>query len=132
MSAANALQAFVYQRLMADADLQEIIGDRVFDAPEDGTSYPYVSFGPADENPDEKIGLTSGQHSLQIDIWSNHRGFKQVKAIGGVIRKSLHEIDGDLGDAALINMTVQTVRYLTNPDGVTRRGVVSIEAEIEE
>lgn len=88
MSAANGLQAFVYQSLIANADLQQLIDDRVLDLAEDGTQYPYISFGPADENPAEKVGLDSGEHSLQIDIWSNELGFKQVKQIGAIIKSA--------------------------------------------
>lgn len=131
---ANELQAAIYEILLADTAVNALVDDRVFDrVPKSGDVPPYITFGPSDEVEDEMVCITSAEHSLQIDVWSEKQGgFKECKEITFAVKKALHEIEIDLPTHALVQIRVARRLHLREPDGITSHGVLTIEADIEE
>lgn len=136
------LQRVVFERLNADSRVSELIAGRVFDhvpgragiAGKDITpEFPYISFGPADVIDDDAEGIIAGEHSLQIDIWSQYSGGKkEAYRIVDIVKKSLHHFEADLSGNALVDMRVVSRRVIDDPDGITSHGIVQLEAMIEE
>lgn len=133
MSASNELQTLIFQRLTSDTGVQAIIGNRVYDNPIGKSTFPFISFGSSDVVEDDADCITGRVETIQIDCWSRYAGgFKEVKALADAVKKALHRYSGTLAVNALVAMTVQTIRYFRDPDGVTSHGVITLQAIIEE
>lgn len=133
MSASNELQTLIYQRLVNDVGVQAIVGSRVYDNPTGKNDFPYVSFGPSDVVEDDADCITGRIETIQIDCWSRYQGgFKEVKTLADAVKKALHRYAGTLTVNALVEMTVRSVRYFRDPDGLTSHGVITLQAIVEE
>ena len=145
MSTDLALQKLIYERLVNDEAVAGLVGDRVHDnVPDcpahDGDKIPlaYITFGPSDAVQAGGDCLMAMAHTQQIDIWSWHpAGFEECKRIGHAVRIALDgygddEDDIQLETGATTGIDVDSVRYLTDPDGITRHGIVTVSAIMEE
>lgn len=133
MSAANELQKLVYQRLIADAGVHAIVGDRIYDQPPDSASYPYISFGASSAFTDDADCIPTRIVTLQIDVWSIYQGGnKEANDAVDAMKAALHDYEADLGSNALALLQVRDMQVFRDADGVTTHGFVSIEAVIEE
>lgn len=65
-----ALQAGLVAALRADAGLQALVGDAVFDAPSRGASPPWVAIGRHDIVRRDGDGSSGQAHRLSISIWA--------------------------------------------------------------
>ena len=117
--------------------LQKAIYDRlktiypVYDEVPQGAQFPYITFG-ADMMHDWSTKLKRGQ-TIQMDLhlWSQYRG---IKEIGQMIDDIVLALDTPL---ILLNFSVgitniKLISLLRDPDGITRHGVLEIEANILE
>lgn len=133
MSASDDLQGLIFAKLTNSADLGIMCGDRVYDNVPSKPEYPYISFGPSDYRPDDVECISGRVETFQLDCWSRDNGKKrEARRLTDAVKSALHNVDGDLGDNALVNMRVVLVRVLDDPDGITAHGVVQVEARIEE
>jgi hypothetical protein len=133
VSASNELQTLLFERLRSAPEVQAIIGDRVYDNPIGKDTFPYISFGPSDVVEDDADCITGRVETIQIDCWSRSKGgFKEVKALADSVKKALHHYSGTLTVNALVEMTVESIRYFRDPDGITSHGVITLQAIIEE
>lgn len=133
MSASNELQALIYQRLTGNTGVTAIVGSRVYDNPIGKDAFPYISFGPSDVVEDDADCITGRIETVQIDCWSRYQGgFREVKDLADAVKKALHRYAGTLTVNALVEMTVESIRYFRDPDGLTSHGVVTVQAIVEE
>lgn len=133
MSASNELQALIYQRLTSDAGVQAIVGNRVYDNPIGKDTFPYISFGPSDVVEDDADCIAGRIETIQIDCWSRYQGgFREVKSLADAVKKALHRYSGTLTVNALVEMTVESIRFFRDPDGATSHGVITLQAIVEE
>lgn len=138
MSVSTALQKLLYDALRGDAGLSAMIGGRVYDhIPADGqgnvtAAYPHVAFGAYDFVPDDADCIVSGDHTLQIDIWSRAVGKVEAKQITDAVRRRLHGYEADMGAYGLVDMRVVLAQVVGDPDGLTSHGIVQVTASIEE
>lgn len=133
MSSASAeLQATINLRLRADTDVTDLVGDRVFKKVPRGATFPYISFGPHDVAEDGADCIESGEHTLQLDVWSRSDSQVQAKHIVDAVKRCLHEAEVEMTDNALVEMTVGFRQVFDDPDGITTHGVVRVTALIEE
>lgn len=113
-----------------------IAGGRNYDRPTASPTFPYTSLGPFDvltEIADEYAG---GDTSIQIDGWSRGTGATvasvEIMQIGAAIHGALHEQSLTLeGDQRLVDLTVESVRYSRDPDGLTEHAIVTVRARTE-
>mgnify|MGYP001301197254 CR=1 FL=1 len=77
----SPVQAAIYDVLVADEDLSEMVVG-VFDgeAPE-GTPRPYILIGDAFEVPDNAHGVFGRQTVTTLHVWSDYRGWREATAI---------------------------------------------------
>lgn len=124
------LRGLVRDTVLDDATLFALLTGFYDDAPKDVVS-PYVTFGPSDFNPFDPTCITAGDHSLQIDVWSENKPRKQCEDICHAIKKLLHLQTLNLTVHALGKITASS-RVIRDPDGITNHGIISIQAFIEE
>lgn len=132
MKPSNAIQAFIVQTLLADAEVAAIVGDRVWDDIPAEPTYPYCALGPSYRNPDDAECIRGREHYVQIDCEVRSQGRRdEVNDLTDVVEAALHNADGDLGVHALVSCEAVLVRIIDVPDG-GKRGVVQVRLEVEE
>lgn len=128
------LQKLVYDTLRVNVDVMALAGgiyDKVPSDPFKGKT-AYISFGPSDTVEDGADCVTSGLHTMQLDIWSIAVGQVEAKRLVHLVTKALHLQELVLVDNALAEITVEFSRVFTDSDGLTTHGVVSVTASIQE
>lgn len=109
-----------------------IAGQRIYDAVPSSPVFPYVSFGPVDVLTEEADEYEGSDATLQIDAWSRATGSVEVKQLGRAIRGALHGASLPLDEnQRLVALTVSSVRYMNDPDGLTSHAIVSVRARTE-
>jgi len=131
-SATLIFQRAIKTALSGNAEVVKLIDERVFDDIPDASlaTFPYVTFGPAQETPEDADCFTTFECFQQIDIWSREPGFVQCKTISGAIIAALHNLDAsqDGSDFTILLRFNNTAR---DPDGSTSHGVLSFSALID-
>lgn len=131
-SPSEELQAAIYAALTSDAVLMALINgvyDRVPDAPF-GTNEAYISFGP-EFTVYEDIECTEIEEiNMQIDVWSRKVGRVHCKRIVAEARRVLLALP-ELTENALVLAETPLTRILTDPDGLTTHGIISLRYEVE-
>jgi len=119
-------------RLKADAAVQAIVTDRVYDfVPEDrpdnveeGWPFPYATVGTIQIIPEHASGRYEGAEAhFTVDTWSRAAGFPEVKRLGDTVVAALHYADLDLDGHRLVDLEWQATHYLRDKDGLTSHGV---------
>ncbi len=87
---AAALQAAVYQRLMADSAVDALVGSAIYDAVPPGTlPDTYVSLGPEDaRDRSDKTGA-GAEHDFTVSVVTDAAGFQAAKDIAGAVTDAL-------------------------------------------
>lgn len=127
------LQAMIYARLLADADVDGWVDDRIYDGVPEDADFPYISFGPTDWQIEDDEGcITSLRETIQIDVWSrsNRRGV-EAKNIGWAVAMSLNNYRGELETHVLKSLLVEPSHFEPDPDGETAHFVVVVTALID-
>lgn len=132
MSASAELQKLVLDTLRTSQGVVSLIGQRIYDTVPSGAVQPYVSFGPVDVVEDGADCIESGEHTLQLDVWSRAVGKVEAKRIVDAIKTALHQRELTMQDNALVEMTVGFRSVIGDPDGLTSHGIVRVTAIIEE
>lgn len=133
-SAETELQKLLFTTLTGNASIMALAGgvyDRVPTDPYKGKT-AYVSFGPSDVVEDGADCIFSGEHTIQLDVWSKAVGQVEAKRLVFLIYKALHEQSLALTENALAEIRVDFRRVFADPDGVTSHGIATVTALIEE
>ena len=132
MSAAGlALQKAIHAALVADAGIDAIIGDRIFDAVPRAATFPYLTLGDA-RAADWSTGTEAGaEHRVALHVWSRERGKTECWAVLAALQAVLHEATLALDGHALINLRVETADVGMDRDGITWHGVARLRAVTE-
>lgn len=117
----NDLQTFIVTRLI-DA---EVADGRVYDEPPQAKVFPFVEIAGSVNETDNTSDADGVQHTLTINIWSEHRGFKEVNQIARQVTDSLDLLQTSI-DGMNVILFVESYTSLDGADGVTRQGVVRV------
>ena len=87
---AAALQAAIYQRLMADSALDALVGGAVYDSVPPGTvTGTYVSIGPEDvRDASDQVGR-GAFHEFVVSVVTDQAGFQSAKAVAAAVSDAL-------------------------------------------
>jgi hypothetical protein len=87
------LQMAVYQRLAADADLRDLVGERVYDAPPKGSDSDaapdHVTLGEETARDWATATSTGAMHDFEVIVHSQREGFAAAKRIAGAVCAAL-------------------------------------------
>lgn len=109
-----------------------IASARVYDVPPATPTKPYVSMGPVDVLTEEADEYEGSDTSIQIDAWSAGPGSVEIKQVGRAIRAALHEQELSLEEnQRTVSLTIDQVRYLREPDGITWHAAITARARTE-
>ena len=88
--AAAALQAAVYQRLMADTALDALVGSAIYDALPPGTALgTYVSLGPEVVRDASSQTERGAVHEFSVSVVTDAAGFQNAKAVAAAVSDAL-------------------------------------------
>lgn len=127
----NVLMRTIVPLLKSDADLQVMIGQRVYDDVPKEAEFPYVSTGSAWETPDDADCLASVEIGFRLDVWSRSVGFPEARSIAHRVRSILHQAEIDLPEGALAMLEYRRSDAMRDPDGKTSHIAVEFTAVIE-
>jgi len=129
---AAALQAAVYQRLIADAALQALVGDAIYDAVPPGTATgTYVSLGPEDvRDASDKTG-DGAMHDFVVSVVTDEAGFATAKAVAAAVSDALVDAPLVLARGALVALWFLRGQARRVEKGGTRRIDLTFRARVE-
>lgn len=133
----HEIQVAIVARLKVDIDVAALIDGRVFDriprsaSGEVTATFPFVSFGPEQEIPENADCLDASEIILQIDAWSRDPGYREVRRVAKAVVASLDESSLPIADNALVYFEYDGRRILRDPDGLTSHAVLTFRAGVE-
>ena len=133
MSTSVDFQTVIFDRLIADAGVNALVADRIYDRMPANGDYPCVTFGPSDYSPENMECITARSETIQIDCWAQDHGrLRPAKEIVDAVKAALHQFDGVIAQGNLITLNVESVRVFLDSDGIIAHGIVTVTGEIEE
>lgn len=85
----------------------------------------YVDIGGAIETEDDSSLSDGLNHIFTFNVWSEHKGFQEVRRVTQNMRRALHRQTTYVGDMNVI-MWIDDVLYTVAPDGVTRQAIIRV------
>lgn len=128
-----ALQKAVYEVLVANIDLQAIVGTAIFDAPPTG-SLPslYVSLGPETVIDRSDISARGARHDFVISVVTDGASFQSAKAAAGAVSDALTGPVGPLERGQLVNMQFLRARARRDEAALLRRIDLTFRARLDD
>lgn len=126
------LQSAVYSLLSGDSSLDTLIGDgRIYDsvAPQD-SAYPYVVIGMETVSDVGTNTLDGNIYNLNIEVWSQYRGQKQIKEVMERIYNLVNNVSISVSGADSVMSYVNNTTTMVEVDGITRHGIVNVDFTI--
>ena len=121
------LQTILYSTLNGDSTLDGIVGDnKIFDNVPQDTAYPYVVIGNINVANRGTKSLDGNEYSVDIDVWSQYRGKKEISDAMERIYELLNDTSYSVSSADMVVSQVRNTITLTENDGITRHGVLSL------
>tara|TARA_A100001201_G_scaffold2620_1_gene6677 strand:+ start:1336 stop:1743 length:408 start_codon:yes stop_codon:yes gene_type:complete len=121
------LQSAIYTLLSGDSTLDSLVGNnRIYDNVPQTSSYPYVVIGNEIATNQGTKTLDGIEYGIDIDVWSQYRGKKEIKNIMERIYNLLHDQDLTVSGASFVVGQVRQVATLVEADGITRHGILSV------
>ena len=100
--------------------------DKIFDNVPQDTAYPYVVLSNFNVVNRGTKTLDGNGYSIDIDVWSQYRGKKQISEIMERIYELLHDTSYSVSGADMVVSQVRNVITLVENDGITRHGVLTL------
>ena len=121
------VQTILYSTLNNDSTLDGIVGNnKIFDNVPQDTAYPYVVLSNFNVVNRGTKTLDGNEYSIDIDVWSQYRGKKQISEIMERIYELLHDTSYSVSGADMVVSQVRNVITLVENDGITRHGVLTL------
>lgn len=132
MSAANALQKAIYERLRDDPSLQMLIGPgRVHDRLVERAALPHVIFGPAETRDWSTASEPGEEHLVTLEAWSDDNGKRSAQAIVDAIKAALHDTALVLERHRLVNLRLTGSVVKRQPKSTRHQAIVKLRAVTE-
>jgi hypothetical protein len=127
-----ALQAAVYQALVADTALSTIVGPAVFDGPPDGeVPHLYVMLGPETARDASDKTSDGAVHLLTLSIVTDAPGFAEAKRAAAAICDALIGADLELTRGRLVSIQFDKATARRSARASGRRIDLRLRARVE-
>ncbi|SNR60885.1 DUF3168 domain-containing protein [Puniceibacterium sediminis] len=134
MSYANsaALQAAVYQHLLADVAVYAQVGSNIFDSfPSGELPALYVTLGSEKVRDASDVSGSGAWHDLIVAVVTDQSGFHAAKEVGVAISDALHDADLTLSRGRLVSMRFSRAQARRQSGGL-RRVEMTFRARVED
>lgn len=133
MSVSVSFQELIIATLKADPAVSSLVGTRVYDGPPKNPTFPYISLGAMDFRTDDADCIVAREETIQIDCWTRNNGRKwPCKQIVDAVVNAMREQSETLSDGVLVGLSIELIRVMNDPDGITVHGVVQVTGLIDE
>ena len=112
-------------------NLGDAVGDRVFDEPPMNPVFPYVTLGDCQVLPDKADCIDGTELYPIIHVWSQEKGFTQVKMIAKAVLALLDDQPPALPGFSVIIFELENLSYLRDSDGLSRHAAITFHALIQ-
>lgn len=132
---AAALQAAVYQQLLADTEVSNLVGSAIYDAVPAGTlPQTYVTLGAEEVREASDSTGTGALHRFTISVMSEAAGFATAKTLAAAITDALVSPSiPSLSRGRLVGLWFEkAVANRTGSTGQTRRIDLKFRARVED
>ena len=127
----RALAAAIREACLADAPLQAIVADRVFDDPPPDAVFPYVTFGRFESLPVDVSLAAAVEHTVTLHAWSRYGGRAEALDIIAALRGALHHAPLSIVGGRVVLVLTQFSDVFRSGDGITTHGVLRLRAITE-
>jgi hypothetical protein len=129
----GALQAAIYQKLLADTAVQALVGAAIYDAPPSGIlPATYVTLGAEDVRQAADAGGAGAWHDITVEVHSDAAGFATAKAVAGAVCDALDNAALVLARGRLVGMRFHRARARRMGTGDRRRIDLRFRARTED
>jgi hypothetical protein len=120
------LQTAIYAALVGASipGVSKIVDAKIADPKK--ADFPFIEIGEMQTIQDDVTCADGTQDVTDIHVWSRYRGQKQVKQTMGAVHDALHNTTLTVSGLSSCHAFVESERVITDPDGLTRHGVVTI------
>lgn len=130
---AAALQAAIYQRLMADTALDALVGDAIYDAVPPGViGGTYVSIGPEVVRDASSKTERGALHEFSVSIITDAAGFQGAKAVAAAVSDTLVDAPLILSRGRLVGLWFLRALARRVEDADVRRIDLFFRARVED
>ncbi|SFB83548.1 DUF3168 domain-containing protein [Tropicimonas isoalkanivorans] len=128
-----ALQAAIYQHLLADPALAALVGADIYDAVPSGlVPSLYVSLGPETVMPAGDKTAEGARHRFTVSVVSDGGGFLDAKAVAVAVSDALHGAKPALQRGTVVQMRFLKATAKRVGAGAKRRVDLRFEALVED
>ena len=132
-AAAEALQAAIYQHILADPGVSLLVGSAVYDAvPAGSLPQTYVSLGAETVLDRSDLSGSGAEHRLTVSVISEAAGFATAKAAAVAISDALEGADLALARGRLVFLKFDRAVARREGSGNTRRIDLRFRARVED
>ena len=126
-----ALQAAVFQRLVANAPLDAQVSGAIYDTvPPGAVPALYVSLGPEDVRDRSDATGNGAEHIFTVSVVTEAAGFQQAKAVAGAISDALVDADLTLTRGQLVSLKFDRARARRVEDADIRQIDLTFRARV--
>ncbi|MCA0272690.1 MAG: DUF3168 domain-containing protein [Proteobacteria bacterium] len=131
-SVGAALQAAVYQKLVADTALEALVAGAIYDSVPPGTvTGTYVSLGPEDvRDASDQVGR-GAVHEFTVSVVTDQAGFQSAKAVASAVSDALTDADLVLARGRLVGLWFLSARARRVEKADIRRIDLTFRARVE-
>lgn len=123
------LQKAVFAALDDDATLSGLITG-VYNHVPQGSALPYVSIAAIDSSPYQSLSSSGVEIKLQINIYSNDNGSKEVVGLANEVKRILHNTRPTLTGCEVIFLRNSRAVFSKASDGKVWEGKVEFVARV--
>ncbi|MEL6168225.1 MAG: DUF3168 domain-containing protein [Pseudomonadota bacterium] len=128
-----ALQAAVYQQLLANAALSAAVGSAVYDVvPAGAVPGTYVSLGPEDVTDQSDKTGAGAEHQFTVSVVTDAAGFQTAKTAAAAISDALVDAPLALSRGRLVGLRFVSARARRVQDADVRRIDLLFRARVED
>ena len=101
-----------------------VAGGRIYDQVPEAPAFPYVTIGDCQVMPDKADCIDGSIVYPQVDVWTRTTGYPETKQIASAVLAALDDQQLTVDGYHLVVFEFQDIRYMRDPDGITRHGVL--------
>lgn len=131
MSHELALHKALITHLKADAAVQTLIGDRIWDVAPPSPSYPHLLIGRSESRPVAADG-SGMEHLLTLTIVSRFQGAEEAKAALAAVRLRLTDAEPEADGLRIVSLGVRFSDVWRSPTGPRTYAVLRVRAVTED
>lgn len=128
MSPERAFLSAVRDAALADANVQTVLGARIYDDHPPDPIFPYMTIGRIESRSADSALAEALEHSATLHVWSRYGGRAEALDAVHALRAALHDQDIAIAGRSLVLLLATFSDVFRAGDGRTTHGVLRLRA----